>query len=124
MIQSPVQNNEMNNRASRSRSRKKPFGFLSNILRKKKILKFEDVLLDNEMNFRTRSEPSVSTYSCGYKSKRNKTPSSSTLSLNPDPDPQISEDIDAIRLRSKKSVQRARIGRSDGVDFSEADANS
>lgn len=46
-----------NNSNGRSRNKKKgaPFMFFSNILRKKKILGFEEI---REMNTRTRSEPS------------------------------------------------------------------
>lgn len=42
----------------RSFSRKKPFLFLTNLLRKKKIMEIDDIMFDREMNHRARSEPS------------------------------------------------------------------
>lgn len=47
-----------NQTRSRSGSRKKPFLFLTNLLRKKKILEIDDIMFDREMNHRARSEPS------------------------------------------------------------------
>lgn len=43
---------------SSSSSRKKPFLFLSNLLRRKKVLEIDDIMFDREMNHRARSEPS------------------------------------------------------------------
>lgn len=48
-------NNNSNGRSSRNKKKGAPFMFLSNILKKKKILGFEEI---REMNTRTRSEPS------------------------------------------------------------------
>lgn len=38
--------------------RKKPFLFLSNLWRRKKVLGIDDIIFDRELNQRTRSEPS------------------------------------------------------------------
>lgn len=48
-------NNNSGGRSSRNKKKGAPFMFFSNILRKKKILGFEEI---REMNTRTRSEPS------------------------------------------------------------------
>lgn len=48
-------NNNSSGRSSRNKKKGAPFMFFSNILRKKKILGFEEI---REMNTRTRSEPS------------------------------------------------------------------
>jgi hypothetical protein len=48
-------NNNSSGRSSRNKKKGAPFMFLSNILKKKKILGFEEI---REMNTRTRSEPS------------------------------------------------------------------
>lgn len=45
-------------KSSSSSSRKKPFLFLSNLLRRKKVLEIDDIMFDREMNHRARSEPS------------------------------------------------------------------
>lgn len=41
-----------------SSSRRKPFLFLSNLWRRKKVLEIDDLIFDRELNHRTRSEPS------------------------------------------------------------------
>lgn len=48
-------NNNSSGRSSRNKKKGAPFMFFSNILKKKKILGFEEI---REMNTRTRSEPS------------------------------------------------------------------
>lgn len=48
-------NNNSSGRSSRNKKKGAPFMFFSNILRKKKILGFDEI---REMNTRTRSEPS------------------------------------------------------------------
>lgn len=48
-------NNNSGGRSSRNKKKGAPFMFFSNILRKKKILGFDEI---REMNTRTRSEPS------------------------------------------------------------------
>lgn len=45
-------------KSSSSSSRKKPFLFLTNLLRRKKVLEIDDIMFDREMNHRARSEPS------------------------------------------------------------------
>lgn len=51
-------NENYNATRGRSFSRKKPFLFLTNLLKKKKILEIDDIMFDREMNHRARSEPS------------------------------------------------------------------
>lgn len=44
--------------SSNSTSKRKPFLFLTNLLRRKKVLEIDDIMFDREMNHRARSEPS------------------------------------------------------------------
>lgn len=44
--------------SSTSTSKRKPFLFLTNFLRRKKVLEIDDIVFDREMNYRARSEPS------------------------------------------------------------------
>lgn len=46
------------NSTSTSTSKRKPFLFLTNFLRRKKVLEIDDIVFDREMNYRARSEPS------------------------------------------------------------------
>lgn len=61
------QQQQQTTRISRSSTRKKPFHFISNMWKMKKIIKFEDIMFHREMNCRARSEPSGA-YLCACKS--------------------------------------------------------
>lgn len=50
--------NESFSRTGRNFTRKKPFDFLSNLLKRKKEVDTHDMVLNRETTYRTRSEPS------------------------------------------------------------------
>lgn len=54
----PASSASFNKNTSASGSRRKPFLFLTNLLRRKKVLEIDDIMFDREMNHRARSEPS------------------------------------------------------------------
>ncbi|KAL7023387.1 hypothetical protein ACKWTF_012584 [Chironomus riparius] len=88
-----------NGRSSRNKKKGAPFMFFTNILRKKKVLSIDEI---KEMKTRTRSEPSVVSYSCSLPVGQ---PSISTLSLTPGRI--LSRDIDHA------DMQQLRLSRSD-----------
>ncbi|XP_052900804.1 uncharacterized protein LOC128307116 [Anopheles moucheti] len=115
-------------RISRSSTRKKPFHFISNMWKMKKIIKFEDIMFHREMNCRARSEPSVSTYNCTSKGcQRKSSPSFSMLSLSPGKF-QKSDELEVTRLRLSRNdnpfVQKVLASRdnvTDVIDDTESD---
>ncbi|XP_041776656.1 uncharacterized protein LOC121596084 [Anopheles merus] len=122
------QQQQQTNRISRSSTRKKPFHFISNMWKMKKIIKFEDIMFHREMNCRARSEPSVSTYNCTSKgSQRKSSPSFSMLSLSPGKF-QKSDELEVTRLRLSRNdnpfVQKVLASRdnvTDVIDDTESD---
>ncbi|XP_035899309.1 uncharacterized protein LOC118506380 isoform X1 [Anopheles stephensi] len=116
-------------RISRSSTRKKPFHFISNMWKMKKIIKFEDIMFHREMNCRARSEPSVSTYNCTSSKgcQRKSSPSFSMLSLSPGKF-QKSDEPEVTRLRLSRNdnpfVQKVLASRdnvTDVIDDTESD---
>uniref|UniRef100_A0A182QAV7 Uncharacterized protein n=1 Tax=Anopheles farauti TaxID=69004 RepID=A0A182QAV7_9DIPT len=117
-------------RISRSSTRKKPFHFISNMWKMKKIIKFEDIMFHREMNCRARSEPSVSTYNCTNTKggcQRKSSPSFSMLSLSPGKF-QKSDELEVTRLRLSRNdnpfVQKVLASRdnvTDVIDDTESD---
>ncbi|XP_063705908.1 uncharacterized protein LOC134834996 [Culicoides brevitarsis] len=108
-----------NQTRGRSNSRKKPFLFLTNLLRKKKILEIDDIMFDREMNHRARSEPSVVGYSCKRIAVTGPTsPAISTLSLTPGRFRNIDEDMQALRISRQDNpfVQKVLASRESLVD--------
>ncbi|ETN61028.1 hypothetical protein AND_007329 [Anopheles darlingi] len=118
-------------RVSRSSTRKKPFHFISNMWKMKKIIKFDDIMFHREMNCRARSEPSVSTYSCtGKGCQRKSSPSFSMLSLSPAKFQKSTDDeLEVTRLRLSRNdnpfVQKVLASRdnvtTDVIDDTESD---
>ncbi|XP_053678715.1 uncharacterized protein LOC128729088 [Anopheles nili] len=116
-------------RVSRSSSRKKPFHFISNMWKMKKIIKFEDIMFHREMNCRARSEPSVSTYNCtGKGCQRKSSPSFSMLSLSPGKFQKSTDELEVTRLRLSRNdnpfVQKVLASRdnvTDVIDDTESD---
>ncbi|XP_050087060.1 uncharacterized protein LOC126572070 [Anopheles aquasalis] len=118
-------------RVSRSSTRKKPFHFISNMWKMKKIIKYDDIMFHREMNCRARSEPSVSTYSCtGKGCQRKSSPSFSMLSLSPAKFQKSTDDeLEVTRLRLSRNdnpfVQKVLASRdnvtTDVIDDTESD---
>ncbi|XP_055681728.1 uncharacterized protein LOC129789108 isoform X1 [Lutzomyia longipalpis] len=103
--------------------RRRPFVFLSNLLRRRKVLEIDDMMFERgnrEMNQRARSEPSVISYSCTQMNAATKaaSPSISTLTLTPGRCRDIDQDMQALRLSRQDNpfVQKILASRESLVD--------
>lgn len=124
-----------------SSSRRKPFLFLSNLWRRKKVLEIDDLIFDRELNHRTRSEPSGGWESYKKNNNRNTStncsppsiihlpvisytctsttvPSASMLTMTPGRCRDIDQDMHALRLSRQDNpfVQKVLASRESLID--------